>query len=83
VDGSFITKLCPKRMCVYLMSQLVIPVALINERFSEDLDPNDFHFMRYARCPDVVLSVMDTARLCLKYKLFLDQNEICNWCNNG
>ena len=40
VDGSFITKLCPKRMCVYLISQLVIPVALINERLSEGLDPN-------------------------------------------
>ena len=52
VDGNFITKLCPKRMCVYLMSQFTIPVALINERLSEGLDPNDFHFMRYVRCPD-------------------------------
>src|SRR5208337_4780802 len=31
VDGNFITKLCPKGMCVYLVSQLTIPVALINE----------------------------------------------------
>lgn len=52
VDGNFITKLCPKRMCVYLLSQLVIPVALINERLSEGLTPNDFHFMHYVRCPD-------------------------------
>ena len=52
VDGNFITKRCPKRMCVYLISQLTIPVALINERLSEGLEPNDFHFMRYARCPD-------------------------------
>jgi uncharacterized repeat protein (TIGR04076 family) len=52
VDGNFISKLCPKRMCVYLMSQLTIPVALINERLSEGLEPNDFHFMRYVRCPD-------------------------------
>jgi hypothetical protein len=41
VDGNFISKLCPKRMCVYLMSQLTIPVALINERLSEGLEPND------------------------------------------
>ena len=27
VDGNFINKLCPKRMCVYLISQLTIPVA--------------------------------------------------------
>jgi uncharacterized repeat protein (TIGR04076 family) len=53
VDGNFITKLCPKRMCVYLVSQLVIPVALINERLSEGLDPNAFHFMHHVRCPDV------------------------------
>ena len=52
VDGNFITKLCPKRMCVYLISQLTLPVAMINERLSEGLEPNDFHFMRYVRCPD-------------------------------
>ena len=53
VDGNFISKLCPKRMCVYLVSQLTIPVALINERLSEGLDPNQFHFMHEVRCPDV------------------------------
>ena len=52
VDGNFITKLCPNKLCVYLISQLTIPVALINERLSEGLEPNDFHFMRYVRCPD-------------------------------
>jgi uncharacterized repeat protein (TIGR04076 family) len=52
-DGNFITKLCPKKMCVYAVSQLAVPVALINERFSEDLDPNEFHFMRQVRCLDV------------------------------
>lgn len=52
VDGNFITKLCPPRMCVYALSQLVVPVALINERLSEGLDPNQFHFMQQVRCPD-------------------------------
>lgn len=52
VNGNFISKLCPKRMCVYLVSQLTVPVALINERLSEGLDPNHFHFMRYVKCPD-------------------------------
>ena len=51
-DGNLITRLNPKRLCVYLVSQMVIPVALINERLSEGMDPNDFHFMRYIRCPD-------------------------------
>ena len=53
VDGNFISKLCPKRLCVYLISQLSIPVALINERLSESLEPDQFHFMHYVRCPDV------------------------------
>jgi hypothetical protein len=52
VDGNLIIKLCPKRVCVYLVSQLTVPVALINERLSEGLDPNDFHFMRRVRCLD-------------------------------
>jgi hypothetical protein len=52
LDGNLVTKLCPKKLCVYLVSQLTIPAALINERLSEGLEPNDFHFMRYVRCPD-------------------------------
>lgn len=52
-DGNLIAKLCPKRLCVYLVSQLTLPVALIDERLSENLDPSEFHFMRYVRCPDV------------------------------
>lgn len=53
VDGNFIAKLCPPRLCVYAMAQLVVPVALINERLSEGLEPNAFHFMRQVSCPDV------------------------------
>lgn len=52
VDGNFVTKLCPPRLCVYLMAQMQVPVALINERLSEGLDPNQFHFMKNVRCPD-------------------------------
>jgi uncharacterized repeat protein (TIGR04076 family) len=52
VDGNFVTKFCPPRMCVYLVAQMQIPVALINERLSEGLDPNQFHFMSFVRCPD-------------------------------
>ena len=52
VDGNFITKFCPPRLCVYAIAQLVVPVALINERLSEGLDPNLFHFTHQVRCPD-------------------------------
>jgi uncharacterized repeat protein (TIGR04076 family) len=53
VDGNFITKFCPPKLCVYAVSQLIVPVALINERLSEGLDPNQFHFMHQVRCLDV------------------------------
>jgi uncharacterized repeat protein (TIGR04076 family) len=52
VNGNFITKLCPARLCVYAISQLAVPVALINERLGEGLDPNQFHFMHQVRCLD-------------------------------
>ena len=74
VDGNFISKLCPKKMCVYLISQLMIPVALINERLSEDIEPDDFHFMRYVRCPDVGVSAMVTVRSCLRSRLSHELN---------
>jgi uncharacterized repeat protein (TIGR04076 family) len=52
VEGNLIGNLCPKRMCVYAVAQLIVPVALINERLSEGLEPNQFHFMKFVRCPD-------------------------------
>jgi len=66
VDGNFITKHCPKKMCVYLISQLTVPVALINERLSEGHEPNDFHFMRYIRCPDVGVECLGYGEVMLK-----------------
>jgi hypothetical protein len=69
VDGNFISKLCPKKMCVYLISQLMIPVALINERLSEDLEPADFHFMRYVRCPDVGVECYGYGEVMLKVQV--------------
>lgn len=50
--GNFIAKRCPQRLCVYLVSQLALPVALINERLSEGLPPQGIHFMRHVHCLD-------------------------------
>jgi len=69
VDGNFITKLCPNKLCVYLISQLTIPVALINERLSESLEPNDFHFMRYLRCPDTGVDCFGYGEVMLKVQV--------------
>ncbi len=69
MDGNFITKHCPKRMCVYLISQLQIPVALINERLSEGLPPGDFHFMRQARCPDAGVECLGFGEVMIKIQV--------------
>ncbi len=69
VDGNFITKLCPSKMCVYLISQLTIPIALINERLSEGHSPDDFHFMRHVRCPDVGVECLGYGEVTLKVGL--------------
>ncbi len=50
--GNFIAKRCPQRLCVYLVSQLALPVALINERFCTGDNPEGFHFMRQVHCLD-------------------------------
>ena len=66
VDGNFITKLCPKKLCVYLVSQLTLPVAMINERLSEGLAPNDFHFMRYVKCLDAGVECLGFGEVMVK-----------------
>lgn len=52
-DGDFTAKLCPKRMCVYAMTQLVVPMALIDKRLSGGREPNAFHYMHQVAWPDV------------------------------
>ncbi len=69
VDGNFITKFCPGRLCVYLISQLSVPVALINERLSEELDPNQFHFMHRVRCLDVGVDCAGYGEVMLEVKV--------------
>ena len=69
MDGNFITKLCPKKICVYLASQLIVPVALINERLTEGLEPNDFHFMRYVRCSDTGVECMGYGEVMVKVEV--------------
>ncbi len=75
VDGNFVTKLCPRRMCVYLVAQLTIPVAQINERLSEGLDPADFHFMRYVKCPDAGVECLGYGEVMLRVRVVPRQGK--------
>ena len=69
LDGNLIARLCPNKMCVYLVSQLTIPVALINERIGEGLGPNDFHFMRHLRCPDTGIDCQGYGEVMVEVKV--------------
>ena len=69
VDGNFLTKFCLPRLCVYAVSQLAVPVALINERLSEGLDPNQFHFMHQVRCLDVGVECAGYGEVMLEVKV--------------
>ena len=69
VDGNFIARLCPKKLCVYLVAQLTVPVALINERLGENLEPGEFHFMRNLRCPDVGVECSGYGEVMLRVKV--------------
>ena len=77
VDGNFIPKLCPRRLCVYLLSQLAVPVALINERLSEGLDPNLFHFMHQVRCPDAGVDCGGYGEVRLEIKVVTPRLKHC------
>jgi len=56
-------------MCVYLISQLAIPVALINERLRESLDPGHFHFMRPVRCLDAGFECLGYGEVMMKVRV--------------
>lgn len=45
--GNLITKLCPKRICVYALSSAAALIFTANELFYAGVDPNN---MRFKRC---------------------------------
>lgn len=60
VAGNLISKRCPQRLCVFLVSQLALPVALMNERLCAGLEPSGIFFMRQVHC-------LDTGAACKGY----------------
>jgi uncharacterized repeat protein (TIGR04076 family) len=51
-SGNLISKLCPKRMCVFAMSSLGAAVFSMQELFYAGVDPNEMKFKRIG-CVDV------------------------------
>jgi len=50
--GNLITKLCPKRICIYALSSMASLIFTSNELFYAGIDPNEMRFKR-AGCFDV------------------------------
>ena len=50
--GNLITKLCPKRICIYALSSIASLIFTSNELFYAGIDPNEIRFKR-AGCFDV------------------------------
>ena len=50
--GNLISKLCPKRMCIFPMSALASMVFGAHELFYAGVDPNEMRFKRFG-CHDV------------------------------
>ncbi|MEE8372141.1 MAG: hypothetical protein V3R87_00190 [Dehalococcoidia bacterium] len=50
--GNLLTKLCPKKICIYALSPLAQLIFASNELFYTGTDPNDMRFKR-AGCFDV------------------------------
>jgi uncharacterized repeat protein (TIGR04076 family) len=50
--GNLISKLCPKRMCIYPVSSMAAMVMAVNEMFYAGTDPNEMRFKRFG-CHDV------------------------------
>jgi len=50
--GNLITKLCPKKICIYAFSPLAMAIFAANEMFYAGADPNDMRFKRFG-CFDV------------------------------
>ncbi len=50
--GNLITKLNPKRICIYALNAMAAPIFVANELFYAGADPNDMRFKRTS-CFDV------------------------------
>ncbi len=50
--GNLITKLCPKRICIYALSSVATAIFASNELFYAGVDPNEMRFKRFG-CFDV------------------------------
>ncbi len=67
-SGNLISKLCPKKMCVYALNALVPAVFTADELFYAGVDPNQMRFNR-AGCFDVGVKCGGWGRIIMEIKV--------------
>ncbi|MBN2159335.1 MAG: hypothetical protein JW807_08055 [Spirochaetes bacterium] len=66
--GNLLSKLCPKRMCIYLMGALETAVFGVQELFYAGADPNNVQFKRFG-CRDVGVKCGGWGRVVMEIKM--------------
>ena len=66
--GSLLTKLCPKRICIYALNAITPQLFAANELFYAGVDPNEMRF-KLAACFDVGLECGGWGRIVMEIKV--------------
>ncbi|MBW1764790.1 MAG: TIGR04076 family protein [Deltaproteobacteria bacterium] len=66
--GNLLTKLCPKRVCVYALNAITPQIFTANELFHAGVDPNEMRFKR-AACFDVGLECGGWGRVVMEIRV--------------
>ena len=66
--GNLLTKLNPKRICIYALSALSSPIFVVNELFYAGVDPNDMR-LNHVGCFDVGVRCGGWGRIVLEVKV--------------
>ncbi len=72
--GNLLTKLCPKRICIYALSELDKLIHSANELFYAGVDPNEMRFNR-SSCFDVGLKCGGWGQIVMEVKV-VDRKKI-------
>ena len=72
-QGHILTKLYPKKICVYALNAITSQVFTANELFYAGVDPNEMRFKRDA-CFDVGMECGGWGRIVMEIKVE-DRNE--------
>jgi uncharacterized repeat protein (TIGR04076 family) len=67
-SGNLMTKMNPKRLCVYALAALAAPIYVANELFYAGVDPNEMRFNRVG-CFDVGVRCGGWGRIILEVKM--------------